>query len=361
MKKLMIHTKASDYPLLIGTDIIGKLPEFLQEVGISKENQLFIVSDTNVAPLYLDEVLKGLPDFNVNYYIVEAGETAKALQEAEKIIEFAIKKGLDRTSAIVALGGGVVGDLAGFVASIYMRGIAFVQCPTTILAHDSSVGGKVGINHALGKNLIGSFYQPKLVCYHTSFIKSLPERDRKAGLAEVIKHGLIADASFVDWLDEHADKLLTLDLEYLNDALEKGIKIKAKVVQEDEKEQGIRAILNYGHTLGHAIENLSNYQYLHGESVAIGMAFASALSHKLGLASEHVVQMTIQLIKKYGLPTTIPKEYETNEIVRIMMRDKKFKNNQIRMVLPIDIGKVMIYEDIDKGVLYNVIDSLKDN
>ncbi|GBF11706.1 3-dehydroquinate synthase [Tepidibacillus sp. HK-1] len=359
MKTIRIETTNHAYPVLIGSKIINQLSKLLIQTGISQKTKILIISDENVAPLYLQVVVDQLNKFDAISYVVPAGDVSKAIGEVEKIITYAIQHGLDRSSVILALGGGVIGDLAGFVASIYMRGIRYVQCPTTILAHDSSVGGKVGINHALGKNLIGSFYQPQFVLYDTSFLTTLPTREVRSGLVEVLKHGLIADRQFVDWLEKNADSLLHLDQEAVSYALKQGIKIKADIVMEDEKEQGIRAILNFGHTLGHVIETLSNYQYLHGEAVAIGMFFAAKLAAKLGWLSKEEEAFYQHLLQKFKCKTSIPKEYDTNQMMNIMLRDKKFKNGQIRMVLPIAIGQVKIEENIDQKFISETLNELK--
>ena len=359
MKIINIETSQTEYPLVIGSNIFHLLPRFIDQAGIKKGNKILIITDENVAPFYHDKVKDALTEYHVFSFVVQAGESSKSLKTAEKIITYAIEQGFDRTSAVVALGGGVVGDLAGFVSVVYMRGIAFIQCPTTILAHDSSVGGKVAVNHPLGKNLIGAFYQPKLVFYDTSFLKTLPKREIKSGLAEVIKHGLIADSEFVNWLDNHADLLLSLDLEDVNYALFKGISIKGKIVKEDEKEQGIRAILNYGHTLGHAVEIISDFNISHGEGVAIGMVYAVKLARKLGLVTKENENNTVKLISKYQLPVTIPDTFNSEKLMELMQRDKKFKNNQIRMILPVEIGKVIIEEDINPAILKETIEQMK--
>lgn len=360
MKTLLIETKQRNYNLVIGSKIYHNLlQEFLIKAGITKKNKILVITDENVAPLYLEKVLYALNEYDTTSYVVKSGEESKSMAVVEDIIQYGIEMGLDRSSVIVALGGGVVGDLAGFVSSIYMRGNSFVQFPTTILAHDSSVGGKVGINHPLGKNLIGSFHQPLLVFYDTSFLKTLPKREVFSGFAELIKHGLIKDKKFVDWLFLHAEELLLLKEDYLSEALYKGIIIKAEIVKQDERELGIRGYLNYGHTLAHAIEVISKHQYSHGEAVAIGMIFAAMVAKKMGMITVDVLSKTLRIINKFDLPNSIPKEYDTDELLNIMMRDKKFKNKNIRMILPVDIGKVKIVENIDIELLRNVINEHK--
>lgn len=361
MDKLIVSVsrESCQYPIIIDSNIYKNLPDYLLEIGINTKNKIMIITDSNVAPLYLDIVKDTLIDFNVTNYIVPAGEKSKSLNEVNKIVEFAIKEGLDRSSVIIALGGGVVGDLAGFIAAVYMRGITFVQCPTTILAHDSSVGGKVAVNHLLGKNLIGAFYQPKLVLYNTQFLKSLPLRQIKSGFAEVIKHSLISNEDFSKWLSTNAKTLLNLDLEYVNKALYEGIEVKKEIVNKDEKEIGIRALLNYGHTLAHAIEIISDFTFTHGEAVGIGMVFASDLAYELGVTSYEVALFTRNIVEKFELPISIPQEFSADEILNIMMRDKKFVNNQIKMILPTNIGEVIIKNNIDKKVLVTQIEKLK--
>ncbi|MFV9510680.1 3-dehydroquinate synthase [Tepidibacillus sp. LV47] len=359
VKRLKIETKEHNYDLLIGAGIINQFADYLYQLGITSKTKILLITDSNVAQFHLEVVKKVLSSFQLYEYIVPAGDTAKSLKQVEAIITFMIQHGFDRSSYVIALGGGVVGDLSGFVAAIYMRGIPFIQCPTTILAHDSSIGGKVGINHPLGKNLIGAFHQPSFVLYETEFLTTLPKREIRSGLAEVIKHGLIADSSFINWLSQHVESLLNLDFEALNEALYQGSRIKAAIVKEDEKEQGIRAYLNFGHTLGHAIETLSKYQYSHGETVAIGMVFATRLARKMGYISREIEEYYVNLIERFQLPTTIPKDYNTEEIIKILLRDKKFKHHQIRMVIPIEIGKVTIVEGIEIDRVKQTIEELK--
>ncbi|OEF99026.1 3-dehydroquinate synthase [Vulcanibacillus modesticaldus] len=355
MKEMIIQVSQEKYPIVIGSNIYDQLPNYLTKVGITEKSKILIITDNNVADFHLHKIMNILDEYDTYSYIVPAGEYSKSMKQVEKIIEYALLKGLDRFSTIIALGGGVVGDLAGFIAAIYMRGISFIQCPTTILAHDSSVGGKVGINHPLGKNLIGAFYQPKLVFYDTSFLHTLPRRQVLSGFAEVIKHGLIANAEFTNWLGTNVNSLLALEHDYVIEALYKGIGVKAAIVRKDEKELGVRAFLNYGHTLAHAIETISDYQYLHGEAVAIGMVFASKLAYEIGIASNEVVKLTENLIHSFSLPIRVKEKYDPNRLVEIMMRDKKFKNNQIRMILPTAIGNVVIKENIDRRQIVDLL------
>jgi len=359
-KRFSVEISNRDYEVIIGDGIIGHFEQYLLELGVTALTKCLIITDEHVASLYIDQIKTTMDHMKVYTYVVTPGETSKSLNVVEKIISFMIDNGFDRSSYVITFGGGVVGDLGGFVASIYMRGIPFVQCPTTILAHDSSIGGKVGINHWLGKNLIGSFHQPSLVVYDTQFLLSLPEREVRSGLAEVLKHGFIADEEFITWLEHNAKSLLELNLEGLNQALFHGSFIKASIVREDERENGIRAYLNFGHTLAHALETLSNYQYSHGEAVAIGMIFATRLAEKMDLVSITIGDFYQRIIDKFHLPTRLPKELSTNEILRVMMRDKKFIHDQVRMVLPVSIGQVKIVEGIQLEVMRSVLEALKE-
>jgi len=359
MKIINITTNNSNYPVIIGTNILNNLSDYIIKSGISLGAKLLIITDNNVAPLYLDEVMSRLNKFEVMSFTVNAGEKAKSLQQVEMIIDYAVEHKLDRSSSIVALGGGVIGDLAGLVAAIYMRGISFIQIPTTILAHDSSVGGKVGVNHRLGKNLIGAFYQPKLVYYDTAFLSSLPMREVYAGLSEVIKHALIDSKEFADWLNINSHNLLNLHSEEIVEALYRGISIKANIVMQDEREEGIRALLNFGHTLAHVIETISNYKYLHGEAVAIGMVFAARIANKIGEFSQEEVQFIKQLIEQFHLPTAFSKSYETESMLEIMLRDKKFTQGKIRMIIPKEIGQTNIIDQIDENIVMQVLEEMK--
>src|SRR5690606_6294122 len=273
MDQLTISTKSKTYPMYIGTDILGQLPQVIKDTCQSV-SKVLVISDEAVADIYLEKVISIL---HQQYdkplsFIIPAGESAKSFDMYYQCQTYALEQGLDRSSVILALGGGVVGDLAGFVAATFMRGIPFIQIPTTLLAHDSAVGGKVAINHELGKNMIGAFHQPNAVLYDIDLMKSLPKIELRSGFAEVIKHGLIWDPDFYNWLTEEITSLDDLQGEKLQYAVLKGVSVKAKVVSEDEQEKGLRAILNFGHTLGHAIEAESGYgKITHGDGVAIGM------------------------------------------------------------------------------------------
>lgn len=361
-KTLHVDLGERTYPIHIGKDLLQRTGQFLSERGIGTNQRLFIVTDSHVAPLYLQKVMDGLraDGYMVDSMIVEAGEQAKSLQTFEEIIGAALRFGLDRNGVFLALGGGVVGDLTGFVAAAYMRGVRFVQLPTTLLAHDSSVGGKVAVNHPLGKNMIGAFHQPEAVIYDTSTLRTLPQREVAAGYAEIIKHGLIWDDTFVEWLEEHADELNRLEEEPLQQALYRACSVKVHVVSNDEKEQGIRAILNLGHTFGHAIESLSRYQgFIHGEAVAVGMVGAAMLAERLGLA-EGVFERTRDLLKRFRLPVRLPQAYDEQEMIATMKRDKKGKEGKLVLVLPRAIGRVEIVSGVDETSVMEVLKSLKE-
>lgn len=361
MRELKVELGERSYPIYIGEGLLTKASSFFDNHNISKKSPLMIITDTNVAANHLDGLVQTLTSggYQVCTAIVPAGEKSKSLTQLESLVTTALENGLDRKSTIVALGGGVVGDLAGFVAASFMRGIRFVQVPTTILAHDSSVGGKVAVNHPLAKNIIGAFHQPSFVLYDLLTLQSLPDRDTKSGLAEVVKHGLIWDQAFVDWCIDHATKLVEKDSEALGYALYMGCSVKSKVVSEDEQENGLRAILNLGHTLGHALEAVAGYnELLHGEAISIGMIAAAHIGVHYG-ASQTLLQQTTLALESIGLPTRIPSHYNTDEIINAMMHDKKFKEGSIVYVVPTEIGKVDIRDDVSVALIRDVIERLK--
>lgn len=336
------------YPIYIGEGLLDGIADRFEAHGIGPSSRILIVTDEGVAPHYLGHLEKTLQQrgYSTVNAIVEAGETSKSLSVFEDIITIALEAGLDRHSVVIALGGGVVGDLAGFVAASYMRGVRFVQIPTTILAHDSSVGGKVAVNHRLAKNIIGAFHQPEMVLYDTSTLKTLPPREVRAGLAEMVKHGLIWDKSFVEWCSNHADELLALDPDALQYGLYEGCRVKSIVVSHDEREQGLRAILNLGHTIGHALEAVGQYgDLLHGEAISIGMVGAARLAERFGY-SPNIHQETKRLLERFGLPTQLPESAPIDSIMHAMMHDKKFKEGRMVFIIPVDIGAVKIRSDV---------------
>lgn len=361
MQQLHVATDSRAYNVYVGSSLLKKIPEFLQQHGVQTKQKLFLISDSEVAPLYANAVLMPLraAGYTVTLSVVPAGEQSKSLAIFEKLTSEAITAGLDRSSVVLALGGGVVGDLAGFFAATFMRGIPFIQLPTTLLAHDSSIGGKVGINHPQGKNYIGAFHQPLFVLFDVNTLVSLPRRELIAGFAEVIKHGLIWDETFVQWLAQHHEQLLAKDPLYLEEAIARGCQVKINVVSEDETERGKRAILNYGHTLGHALESISDYKhYTHGEAIAIGMVAAAMLSVELLDAPEALVKDTVAILQQFSLPTTIDKPWSLDALLQLMKRDKKVKHGDYTFVLSRKIGQVEVVTGVDEGKIRKVVQQL---
>lgn len=361
MKTLHVELGERSYPIYIGAGILNTLGELSVKHGITRKSPHLIVTDDQVAPHYLAQVEEQLKSegYTVISHIVPSGESSKSLQVYEEVMTTAINGKLDRSSAVFALGGGVVGDLAGFVAATYMRGVTFVQIPTTILAHDSSVGGKVAVNHPLAKNMIGAFHQPVMVVYDVNTLMSLPAREVSSGLAEMVKHGLILDRDFAFWCRENGSKLLSLEPEALIFGLERGCAIKADVVSQDEREGGLRAILNLGHTIGHAIEAVGGYgRFLHGEAIAIGMAGSARLAEKLGRPAD-LHKETVSMLKAVNLPVTLPDDVSVDRIMDAMQHDKKFAEGQMVFIVPESIGSVSIVKDVPVEAVRSVVEQLK--
>lgn len=362
MERLEIALGDRSYPIYIGAGILSGLARILEDQGIGKEKKLLLVSDSQVFPLHGEKVVDGLREagYTIHQVVVPAGESSKNLAQLESLVEAGIQSGLDRTSVILALGGGVVGDLAGFLAAVYMRGISFVQIPTTLLAHDSSVGGKVGVNHRLGKNMIGAFHQPALVAFDVETLYTLPPREVISGYAEVIKHALIADPEFAYWLGKQQEGLLCLESSLVQTAIIRGCQIKAEIVSQDEQESGVRALLNYGHTIGHALEAVTGYgRFTHGEAVAIGMVGAALLSEALGLAHK-VAKPTRELLSSFSLPVSLREQMPVEEMMAAIKRDKKGKQGSIHFVLPTQIGQVRLVRDIEESLVRRVLQMLYD-
>jgi 3-dehydroquinate synthase len=356
MEAFHIQTNAKEYPLMIGEGIINHLASYIKE-QLESVSKILVITDETVGSHYLKTVVKLLePEYPIASYIIPDGEKAKSVEIYYKCQTEALSEKLDRSSLIIALGGGVVGDLAGFVAATYMRGIPFIQIPTTLLAHDSAVGGKVAINHELGKNMIGAFYQPEAVIYDINFLKTLPEKELRSGYAEVIKHALIKDVDLYHLLRNEVSSLSDLQGERLEQIILKGIKVKAEVVAADEKEHGIRAYLNFGHTLGHAIEAELGYgQLTHGDAVAIGMLYAIKVSEQINNTDLHYEEF-VSWFKQYGFPTSIPSHLNRDKLIDRMKRDKKSKEDKIRMVLLNEIGSVevkIVNEDLLRSLMSN--------
>ena len=335
------------YPIIIGSGLLGDfgLADYINGTDC------LVVSNETVGPLYLEAVQKMLPPDSAVLSLPD-GEQHKTLTNAARVLDELAASHAHRDATIVALGGGVVGDIAGFAAACYMRGIAFIQVPTTLLAQvDSSVGGKTGVNHEQGKNLIGAFHQPKLVLIDTHTLTTLPDRELKAGLAEVIKYGAIADLEFLGWLEANMGELLRRDPDALAYAIQRSCELKAAVVAEDERETGRRAILNFGHTFGHAIENSLGYgEWLHGEAVAAGMLMAAELSN----IGEGDLQRLRNLVKAAGLPAC-PPAISAEKMRAAMEMDKKVQAKQLRFVLLRSLGDAYLTSDYDAGLLGRVL------
>ncbi|MBI3610668.1 MAG: 3-dehydroquinate synthase [Nitrospirae bacterium] len=331
------------YAIEIGRGTIGKLGERL--VGLGLKGKAAVVTNPRVKRLYGAVLTRGLgkAGFDVTTVILPDGERFKNLKSVSTVYDALLRTSFERGSTIIALGGGVIGDLAGFAAATFMRGINFVQVPTTLAAQvDASIGGKTGVDHPKGKNLIGAFYQPRLVFIDPDVLKTLDRREFVSGLAEVIKYGVIADEEFFSYLEDNMDKILKKEPAALTHATRKSCGVKAAVVQKDEREGGLRKILNYGHTFGHALETITNYRtYLHGEAVSIGMAFAAKLAVRLGLTENSVARRQIMLLQKAGLPVALPK-IKTADILKSMRLDKKVSGGRIHFVLADRIGHVAV-------------------
>jgi 3-dehydroquinate synthase len=317
---------------------------------------LMVVTNTTVGRLYLAKLRGALGERNVSECILPDGEQHKTLQTAGWVFDELVGKKLNRDGIVLALGGGVVGDVAGFAAACYQRGIGYVQLPTTLLAQvDSSVGGKTGVNHSGGKNLIGAFHQPLAVIADTDTLSTLPDRELSAGLAEVIKYGCVADPLFLDWLDSSIDKLLDRDEEALTYAIARSCEIKAAIVGEDEREHGRRAILNFGHTFGHAIEAATDFErYLHGEAVALGMVMATDLSRELGLIDAPAKQRIDGLLRRAGLPTEAPKVGAARAL-ELMRMDKKVLSGKVRLVLLERLGSGIVVSKYPQRTLESTL------
>ncbi len=353
-KKIQVSLNNNSYEVSIKEGIINSIGEELDRIGINRDRKILIISNKEISNLFGEKVINSLKKYNfrADIYNIKAGESFKNLASLSDIYNTAFEVGLDRNSLMVALGGGIVGDVTGFAAATWLRGIEYIQIPTTLLSMvDSSVGGKTAVNHPKGKNLIGAFYQPKAVFIDPETLFTLPRREFKAGMAEVIKYGIIKDKVLFEYLenDKNRDKILNLENQSLIKIINNSIQTKACIVSEDEKENGIRAILNYGHSFGHVIENLCGYgEYLHGEAISIGMKIAGdiAIDKNLWLKEDSLRQNN--LIESYGLPIQTPK-IKKDEVVTILMGDKKVRNGKMRFILPKKIGEVDIFNDVDES------------
>lgn len=349
-RSLTVELGDRSYPIFIGPALLSS-KDLLSTYIPSR--QVMIVSNETVAPLYLETLQAGLGGFAVATVILPDGEQHKQLGVWTRIFDALLEQRFDRRCTILALGGGVVGDMAGFAAACYQRGVHYVQVPTSLLAQvDSSVGGKTGVNHPLGKNMIGAFYQPLCVIADTDTLATLPDRELAAGLAEVIKYGLINDAAFFEWLEQEMEHLRERQPEALAYAIERSCAAKAAVVVADEREAGQRALLNLGHTFGHAIETGMGYgQWLHGEAVGVGICMAARMSQQLGWLSDQEKQRIDGLIARAGLPLVPPKELTARRFLELMAVDKKVLDGQLRLVLLQGIGKAVVCSDFAPAAL----------
>jgi len=355
MHSLHVDLGDRSYPILIGSGLLQEPAYFEQSI---RGKQVLVVTNETIAPLYLEKVLQALRGFaKVDTVQLPDGEAFKTLDTVNRVFDTLLKKRHDRSTTIVALGGGVIGDMSGFAAACYQRGVDFVQVPTTLLSQvDSSVGGKTGVNHPLGKNMIGAFYQPQLVLIDIDTLSTLPDRELSAGIAEVIKYGMICDAPFFEWLEANMDALLARNPQALAYAIERSCADKAAVVAEDERESGRRAILNFGHTFGHAIEAVQGYgNWLHGEAVAAGMVMAAELSLLRGwIAAEDVARLRA-LLSKANLPQQSPADMRVDEYLQAMSVDKKVQDGKLRLVLLRALGDAQIIDDTAKDQLVEAL------
>jgi len=324
--------------------------------GYIAGKDIAIITNEVVAPLYLNEISDLFSNMNVIEYILPDGEQEKKLKTVHKIIDRLMEAGLGRDSTLIALGGGVVGDITGFTASIFMRGINFIQIPTTLLAQvDASVGGKTAVNHKAGKNLIGSFHQPKCVICDSRFLETLKATEISAGLSEIIKYGLIYDREFFQWLQKNIQQILSNDPVAVAHAIQRSCAIKAEIVAQDEKEQSVRALLNFGHTFGHAIEKLTGYgNWTHGDAVAVGMVLAARLSENMSLITPEDVQNIEEILTAANLPISLP-SIDPAELLATMQSDKKVKDRNIQLVLLKDIGEAFLTADYSQEDLANIL------
>lgn len=355
MQTMQVDLGDRSYPIYIGENLLSNKELLLKHI---RGNQVLVVTNETVAPLYLDRVLNSLSVMKTSHLVLPDGEQYKNQQILGSIYDKLLNDKHNRTTTLIALGGGVVGDMTGYAAASYQRGVDFIQLPTTLLSQvDSSVGGKTGVNHPLGKNMIGAFHQPRCVLTDCSTLNTLPSRELSAGIAEVIKYGLIADADFFVWLENNIDKLLAKDMTALTYAIEVSCKTKADIVAKDEREGGIRAILNLGHTFGHAIETAQGYgSWLHGEAVAVGMKMAAEFSQRLGWLDGSVVDRLTCLLKQFNLPVEPPEGMSADQFMSLMSVDKKVLDGRLRLVLLKKLGEAVVSSDFNNNVLESLLD-----
>lgn len=350
MRELTVDLGERSYPILIGEGLLdqaGILSTYLSG------SQALVVTNETLAPLYLERLVPTLQGAKIDTLVLPDGEQYKTLETVNRIFDSLLSNRHSRNTTLIALGGGVIGDMTGFAAACYQRGVSFIQVPTTLLAQvDSSVGGKTGVNHPMGKNMIGAFHQPRAVLIDTATLATLPPREFAAGMAEVIKYGLIQDRPFLDWLEANLEALMNREAGPLAEAIERSCRCKAAVVGADERESGLRAILNFGHTFGHAIETFTQYKtWLHGEAVAAGMAMAADLSRRHGWISEADEQRVLSLLRGCGLPVRPPEGMQPEDFLRLMAVDKKVVDGTLRLVLLKQLGEAVVTSAFERAKL----------
>lgn len=355
MKRLRIDLGDRSYDILIGRGLLPRLAEFIPE----RPRRVVVVTNPEINRLYGASVRKSLEDSGIESGFVEIpeGESHKTLADANRVYDFLLQGHYDRKTLLIALGGGVIGDLTGFVAATYQRGVPYIQVPTTLLSQvDSSVGGKTAVNHPAGKNMIGAFYQPRAVVADLDTLDTLPKDEFRCGLAEIIKYGVIEDPGLFSYLEEHIDDILHLDSECLAHIIQVSCTIKAQVVEKDEQEASYRMVLNFGHTLGHAVEALTHYnRFKHGEAVAIGMVFAARLSEHLGKCDSGTVERIKGLASAFGLPVEVPR-FDSQAYIETMQRDKKAQGEHIRFILVHSVGTIEIADSVPPSALADVLE-----
>ncbi|MEO7072429.1 MAG: 3-dehydroquinate synthase [Rhodanobacter sp.] len=358
VQDLTVTLGARSYPVWIGAGLLGDAARWRARL---RGRHVLVISNTTVAPLYLERVLRGLHGLHQATFVLEDGEAHKSFANVGRALEALGTLGATRDACVLALGGGVVGDLAGFSAACWMRGIDFMQMPTTLLAMvDSSVGGKTGVNLPAGKNLVGAFHQPRAVIADIDTLATLPARQYRAGLAEVVKAAAIGDAAFFQWLQDHAAALAAREPTVLLETITRAVRFKAAVVERDETEQGERALLNFGHTFGHALETAGHYTtLLHGEAVAVGMLLAARLSERLGMSAADERTRLQDLLHALGLPTDMPAVDDPDALVRLMHLDKKNTADSLRLILWRGIGQAEIVNDVSAAQVLATLRSAK--
>ncbi|WP_158771260.1 3-dehydroquinate synthase [Paraglaciecola sp. L1A13] len=350
MTTLTVKLGERSYPIFIQPSLLTQVNKLADYI---KTNKAVLVTNTVVDPLYSQTIIDSLPDIEIQKIVIADGEQYKNLASFEHVITQLLSMSAARDTTLIALGGGVIGDLTGFVAASFQRGMPFIQIPTTLLSQvDSSVGGKTAVNHPLGKNMIGAFYQPKAVFIDTTTLQTLPSKEFSAGMAEVIKYGIIYDKAFFEWLEKNTAQLISQDVDALQYAIARCCEIKAEIVAIDERESGLRALLNLGHTFGHAIEAEQGYgNWLHGEAVSAGMVLAAQAGQMKGWMSDKEVQRIVALLEAFALPIAPPAEMNYQTFMQHMVHDKKVQAGKLNYILPTTIGEAVVTSDLDETLL----------